>query len=186
MFRRYHPRWLIVVLANLLLIWLLGLANHSLGRFSFLWFEHISLHLYCGGLLVAYSALRLDRTQGLIAILLTGLACDALDPVPFGTSMILFGLVHATLLYSRQRLPREGDIFSTVVALFANLFLFLFYSVLLVGAGPRPGEAWVRLFLDLIASQLTLLLITPWFFALQDRALALTRWNAVPRNRFSS
>jgi hypothetical protein len=184
--RRYQPRWLVIFLVNLLLLWLLGLANHTLGRFSLWGFDHVSLHLYGGGLFVTYAALRLDPTHGLAATLLTALAYDAVEPVPFGTSLFLFGIVHATLLYSRQRLPREGDLFGIVVVLFANLFLFLALSVLLVGAGPRPGEAWLRLFVDLLASQLVLLVITPWFFALQDATLALTRSTADTSRRFSS
>lgn len=183
--RRSPPRWLIVALANLLLVWLLGLANNVLGRCSFLWVDHVSVHLYGGGLLVTYAALRLDRQAGLIAVCLTGLACDALEPVPFGTSLILFALVHATLLYGRQRFPREGEIFSIVLALLTNLFLFIALSVLLVGAAPRPGEAWMRLFTDLLASQVLLLLITPWFLALQDRAIELTRAHQDTSRRFS-
>ncbi|SDS39482.1 hypothetical protein [Opitutus sp. GAS368] len=163
--RKYDPRWLIVVGANLLLWWLVGLANSHL--------TSSAVHLYVGGLFVVYSSLRLDRKHGLIAILLTGLMIDAVEPVPFGTSMLLLGLVHATLLYGRQRFPREGAVFGIVVALFANLFLVIALSFLLVGGNPRPGAAWLRVFVDLLASQLFLLLITPWFLALQDRAMAL-------------
>jgi rod shape-determining protein MreD len=163
--RRHDPRWLIVTGANLLLWWLVGLANNYLSTSA--------VHLYVGGLFVVYSALRLDRKHGLITIVLTGLLIDAVEPVPFGTSMLLLGLVHATLLYGRQRFPREGAIFGIVVALFANLFLVIVLSFLLVGANPRPGSAWLRIFVDLLASQLFLLLITPWFLALQDRAMEL-------------
>ncbi len=163
--RKYDPRWLIVAGANLLLWWLVGLANNYLAGSA--------VHLYVGGLFVVYASLRLDRKHGLIAILLTGLLVDAVEPVPFGTSMVLLGLVHATLLYGRQRFPREGAVFGSVVALFANLFLVIALSFLLVGGNPRPGAAWLRLFADLIASQLFLLVITPWFLALQDRAMEL-------------
>lgn len=165
--RRYDPRWLIVLFANLLLWWLTGMANDYLATFS--------VHLYLGGLFVVYAALQVERRQGLIAILLTGLMFDAVEPVPFGTSMLLFGLVHATLLYGRQRLPRDGVIFGTIVALFSNLFLFIALSFLLVGANPRPGEAWLRLFVDLIASQLVIVLIAPWFLALQARTMELAQ-----------
>ena len=165
--RRADPRWLIVLLANLLLCWLTGLANHYLAGFS--------VHLYLGGLLVIFSALRLDRRQALIAVALTGVAVDSLLPVPFGTSVVLLLLVLATLLYGRQRFPREGDVFAIVVALFVNLFLFIALSFLLVGANPRPGQAWLRLFVDLLASQFALILVTPWFLALQAQAMALAR-----------
>ena len=173
--RRVDPRWFIVLLANLLLWWLVGTANHYLSQFSFLWIEHCSLHLYLGGLFVVFSALRLDGRQGWIAIMLTGLMMDSLEPVPFGSQMILLGLVYATLLYGRRRFPREGAIFGIVVALFGNLFLIIALSFLMIGTNPRPGEAWMRVFVDLLASQFVILLITPWFLALQERSMEKAR-----------
>jgi len=163
--RRYDPRWLIVTSANLLLWWLTGLANHYVADYA--------VFFYLGGLLITYAALRLDPKQGLIATLLTGLMVDALEPVPFGTSLVLFSLVHLTVLYGRQRFPREGAVFGIVVALLANLFLFIALSFLLVGAGPRPASAWLRIFGDLLFSQLAIFVVAPWFLALQDRAMEL-------------
>ena len=175
MMRRLDLRWLIVLLANLLLWWMVGTANHYLSRFSFLWMDYCSIHLYIGGLFVIYSALRLAPNQGWIAVILTGLMMDSLEPVPFGSNMILLGVVYATLLYGRRRFPREGSIFGIVVALFANLFLIIALSFLLVGASPRPGEIWLRIFFDLVASQFLILLITPWFLALQERSMEMAR-----------
>ncbi len=165
--RRRDPRWLLVFAANLLLLWLVALANHQLAPY------HLSL--YAGGLLVTFAALRLDPRRGFIATVLTALAADALAPVPFGTSLLLFVLVQAVLLSGRQRFPREEPVFATVVALLANLFLFLSLSFILIGRQPHPGEAWLRLFADLLASQLLLAVVTPWFMALQVRAHELAR-----------
>lgn len=165
--RRQDPRWLLVFAANLLLWWLVGLANDYLARFS--------LHLYVGGLFVVYSSLQLDRKHGLIAVALTGLLIDAAEPVPFGTSLFLFGLIHATLLYGRRQFPREGSVFGIVIAQLTNLFLFIALSFLLVGANPDPAGAWLRLFVDLLASQLAILLVAPWFLALQSRLMELAR-----------
>jgi len=163
--RRYDPRWLIVTLANLLLGWLVGLLNHYLAG--------LAVNLYLGGLLVAYGALRLDPRSGLTSTFLTGLFVDALSPVPFGTSLFLFCLVHGVLLYGRHRFPREGALFALVVSLLANLFLMLALSFLLIGANPQPASAWLRIFADLIFSQLALAAVGPWFIALQDRAMEL-------------
>ena len=163
--RRYDPRWLIVTLANLLLWWLTGLANHYVAGFA--------VYFYLGGLLVTYAALRLDAKHGLITTMLTGLMVDAMEPVPFGTSLLLYSLVHATVLYGRQRFPREGAVVGIVVALLANLFLFISLSFLLVGANPRPGHAWLRIFADLFFSQIAILVVAPWFLALQVRAMEL-------------
>ena len=165
--RRSDPRWLIVFLANLLLWWLVGLANNYL--------TPLSVHLYIGGLFVVFPAVRLDTKNGLIATLLTGLMFDAMEPVTFGTNMVLLGLVFAALLYGRQRFPREGALFGIVVALLTNLFLVIALSFLLVGDNPRPGEAWLSIFVDLLASQLVILLITPWFLELQTQAMTLAQ-----------
>lgn len=160
-------RWLILFLANLLLAWLVSLVNHAIAP--------VSVHLYLGGLFVAFAALRLDAKNGGLCTLLTAFACDATSAAPFGSSLVLFGLAHATVLAVRQGFPRNESVFATVVTLLLNLFLFLGFSFVLVGANPRPADAWFRLFADLVASQFALVLITPWFFALQSRALALAR-----------
>jgi rod shape-determining protein MreD len=183
--RQHDFRWLVVFGCNVLLVWLVGLANHNLARFSFLWIDDCSLHLYLGGLLVTFAALRLDLRHGFTSTILTGLAVDSLVPVPFGTSMVLFGLVHAVLFYGRQRFPREEVVFATVVALLSNLFLFLALSFILVGRFPHPGGAWLHLFADLLASQFALVLVTPWFMALQGRAFELVRLNPETGRRVS-
>ena len=90
-------RWLIVFACNLLLVWLVGVANHYLAGISFLWIDYCTVHLYLGGLLVTFAALRLDLLHGFTSTFLTGLAVDSIAPVPFGTSLALFGLVHAVL-----------------------------------------------------------------------------------------
>jgi len=165
--RRRDPRWLVVFLANLLLWWLVGLANNYLAPHA--------VHLYVGGIFTIYAALQLDAKHGLIATVLTGLLIDAGTPVPFGTSVVLLGLVHATLLSGRHRFPREGSVFGIVVSQLANLFLFIALSFLLVGANPRPAGAWLRIFVDLLASQVAILFIAPWFLALQARSMELLR-----------
>ena len=138
---RHDYRWLVVFCSNLLLLWLGGMANHYLSHFSFLWLEHCTVSLYLGGLLVTFAALRLDSRHGWVSTLLTGLAADAFTALPFGTSLVLFGVVHATVLHGRQRFPREEMVFAIVVALLANLFLFIAISFLVVGSNPRPAGA---------------------------------------------
>lgn len=170
-------RWLILFLTNLLLVWLVGLANHYLAP--------LQTHLYLGGLLLAFAALRLDAKHGGLCTLLTALAFDAVTAAPFGASLVLFGLAHATILAVRQGFPRDEPVFITVVTLLLNLFLFLALSFVLVGANPRPADAWLRLFVDLLASQLVLVLLTPWFFALQARAFALAQLDPETGRRLS-
>jgi rod shape-determining protein MreD len=164
--RRPDLRWLAPLAANLVLLQLAALANHHLAP--------LGLSLFVGGLLVTFAAMRLDLRHGLACTLLTGLLFDAAAPAPFGLGTFLFGLAHIVILHGRMRLPRDEPVFLTVVALLANLFLFLALSFVLVGANPRPAAAWARLFVDLIASQLALAVVGGWFFALQGAMLALT------------
>ncbi len=158
-------RGVVVFGANLLLLWLYGLANHCLGSFN--------VFIFPGGLLVVYAALRLDALHGYIATALTALACDALMFAPFGDQRgPARARAHRGVLWPPAASLREEPVFATVVALVANLFVFLVLSFALIGRNPRPGVAWLRLFSDLIASQIVLALVTPWVFALQNHLFA--------------
>ena len=183
---RYDYRWLVVFGSNLLLLWLGGLANHYLAHFSFLWIEHCTVTIYLGGLLVTYAALRLDSRHGWISTLLTGLAADSYSALPFGTSLVLFGLIYAVMLHGRQRFPREELMFAIVVALLANLFLFIAISFLLVGTNPRPAGAWIRIFFDLLASQIAIVLLTSWFLSLQNAVFIFLRQHPETGRRVAS
>ena len=183
---RTDYRWLVVFGANLLLLWLGGLANHYLSHFSLLWLDHCTVSLYLGGLLVTYAGLRLDPRNGWISTLLTGLAYDAYSALPFGMSLVLFGLVHAVLLHGRQRFPREELVFAIVVALLSNLFLFVALSFFIVGSNPRPAIAWSRLFFDLLASQCVVALLTCWFLALQNSVFSFLRQHPETGRRVAS
>ena len=168
-------RWLITFADNLLLWSLIVQLNHYLAAHA--------AHLFVGGLLIAFAALRLALRPGLFATMLTGLAIDALEPVPFGTHLMLFTVMHVIIFRLRTRFPREETIFGVVVALLANLALFLGLSFAVLGSHPVPGAAWVRLFVDLLWSQLFLAAIAPWFFSLQVRALELGRVDLLEESR---
>ncbi len=159
-----HRRWLITFAATLLLWSLVGQLNHYLAP--------AGVSLFVGGLRVTFGALRLAMRNGLVATLLTGLAVDALEPVPFGTHLLLFTALHLALDHLRSRFPREEMILGVITALLANLALFLALSFLLLGGQPAANSAWIRLFADLFVSQLFIAAVAPWFFALQQHALA--------------
>ncbi|MBL9189015.1 MAG: hypothetical protein JNK23_16140 [Opitutaceae bacterium] len=161
----------IVLFATLLLLWtLVTQLNDALAP--------LRVHLFAGALFVVFSALTQPRRQGLAATLLAGLVCDAHAPVAFGLHLVLFAAAHALLFHLRERVAREDAISMTVVALLTNLGLFLLLSFTQIHASPAPASAWPRLIADLAASQLLLVVATPWFTALQARALVVAR---VPR-----
>jgi rod shape-determining protein MreD len=153
---------------TLLLLWaLVAEANHAL--------SNLRVYLFVGGLFVTYAALMLPWRAGLAASLLGGLLCDANAPVAFGTHLVLFAAAFAVLSHLRDRLPREDTVARVIVALLANLGLFLLFSFTQIGGSPSPAAVWPRLIADLVCSQVCLALIAPWFFALQHRTLLLAR-----------
>ena len=158
----------LVTFATLLLLWMVvAQVNHA--------FSGLHVYFFVGGLFVAYAALKLPLRDGLAAVLLAGLLCDANAPVPFGLHLLLFAATHAVIFNLRDHVPREETIVRVIVALLANLVLFLALSFALIGRGPAPGAVWPRLIFDLLCSQLLLAVIAPWFFALQAQALVLAR-----------
>lgn len=153
---------------TLLLLWVVvAQVNHALAG------THV--YLFVGGLFVAYAALQLPLRDGLSAVLLAGLLCDSNAPVPFGLHTLLFAAAYAVISNLRDHLPRDETVARVIVALLANLGLFLVLSFVLIGRGPAPGTVWPRLIFDLVCSQVFLALVAPWFFALQARALVLAQ-----------
>jgi len=153
---------------TVLLLWaLVAQANHALAA------SHV--YLFVGGLLVAQAALELPLHFGMAVSLLAGCVCDANALVPFGTHALLFAGAHAVLFNLRDRMPHDETAGRVVIALFANLALFLALSFLEIDRSPAPAASWLRLFADLACSQIFLALVAPWFFALQSRAIELAR-----------
>lgn len=158
----------LVTFLSLFVLWVIvAQVNHALAG------SHV--YLFVGGLMVAYAALQLPLRDGVLAVLLAGLLCDATTPVPFGLHTLLFAGAFAIIANVRDHVPREETIARVMVALLANLAIFLVFSFALIGRGPAPGQVWPRLILDLICSQVAVALLAPWFFSLQARALVLAR-----------
>lgn len=168
------PRWIVIVLANTLLVFLSGQLNHYLGHFS------VSAFLF--GLALPVAGLRLRVRPGLIAMLLSGLAIDAGRPVPFGSSALILAVLFVCWHAVRSRLPREGAAPSVVGALVANAVLFAAQPFLL-GATLASGATWGRVAVDLLLSESAVVLIGPWFFALQEYALLLRGVNLADEAR---
>lgn len=129
--------------------------------------------LFAGGLFVTFPALRMGLREGWWTSLLMGLLIDATAPVPFGFHGVLFVATHIAVYNVRGHFPREESHFGVIVALAANLALFIAISLLLLRRSPAPLTMSLRLMVDLLASEGLVLLAAPWFFALQERSFEL-------------
>lgn len=160
-------RALVLSVTSLLLWAVVAELNNTLAS------RHV--YLWVGALYLVYGALVLPLRGGLAASFLAGLLCDATSGAGFGTHALLFACGHILLFNLRDRVPRDETAARVVIALLTNLTLFLVFGFLQVGRLPQPAAAWPRIIFDLICSQITIALIAPWFFAIQERSLALAR-----------
>lgn len=174
-----------VIFLTLLLLWLLvAEMNHYL--------TPLHVYLFAGGLFVTFAALRLPLRGGIVAVLLGGLLCDANTPIADTLRPLAFSLAHAntlgfalafTAIYQlRDRMARDEPLIQVLVALTANLGLFLALSAVRMAATPLPAAAWGRLLVDLACSEILVALMAPWFLALQSGALTLARTEPVALN----
>ena len=158
-------RTLVIFTTHVILWAVVAELNHALAP------RHI--YLWVGALFMTFAAITLPLRAGLAASLLGGLLCDATSPVVFGTHTLLFATAHVILFNLRDRVPRDETVGRVVIALLANLALFLVFSFLQISHLDNAATAWPRSIFDLLCSQLFLALIAPWYFALQTQALGL-------------
>lgn len=167
------PRWIIIVLANALLVFLGGQINHYLA--------HLPVSVFLLGLCLPVAGLRLRFRPGFIAMAVSGLVLDATRPVPFGSTALLLAALFTCWHGVRTRFPRDGVAPAVIGAMLANLVLFLAQPLLIPGA--LAGSTSSRVLVDLLCSQFAVGLLGPWFFALQEQALLLRGVNLADEAR---
>lgn len=167
-------QWLLTFLSLLLLWVVVAQLNHYLAVWH--------LHLFTGALYITFTALRLPARGGLLISALAGLWCDANTAVPFGTHLLLFTIAHAFISKAHHRIPAEHPTTQLIVALIANLGLYIALALILTFDSPVIGRMWPRMIFDLLISQLFLVLAGPWFLALQARIIEIDRYAL--RSRF--
>jgi|UniRef100_UPI004049F680 rod shape-determining protein MreD len=167
-------QWLLTFLSLLLLWVVITQLNHYLAIWHF--------HIFVGALFIAFSAMRLPVRGGLMITVLAGLLWDANTPVPFGSHMLLFAIAHVLIFKVRFRIPAEHSNTQVAVALVTNFGLFVALAIIAVINSPMVALMWPRMLFDILLSQILLVLIGPWFLALQSRILEIDRYAL--RSRF--
>jgi cell shape-determining protein MreD len=140
-------------------------ANHALSP--------LHVGIMAAGLCVPVAALSMPFGTGLAACGLAGALLDAWSPLPFGTQALALMAAQTVVHSLRHRLPREENMTRVSVALVVNLAVFGVLTAATLGRNPAPGSAWPRLGTDLVLSQAVVVLLGPWFAALQARALGI-------------
>lgn len=155
----------IFFLTQFLLWGLVSQANHELTPWG--------IALFLGGLFVGLSALTFDRREALAGAFAAGFLHDAGTPLPFGTHALAFATAVVFIQHVRHRLNRHEGLVTVMVILITNLGLFLVVSAVALRLLPDADRLTSRVFSDLIASQVVLVFVAPWFLALQNHTLRL-------------
>ena len=144
------------VLGGTLFMLLVAQLNHAI----------FPLHIFCGGLLVTYSAFHLHPRAGFWGIFIVGLLMDARSPIPFGTQGILLLALHTLLFRFRDEFARNETLTRIGVASLAN---FLYLLVVVVVSNRSAPVHLLDVLAGFVISQAFVIIVTPWFFAAQDR-----------------
>ena len=132
-------QWLILFALHGLALILLSQLNQTLAT--------VSLFLFVNGLLISFPALFLPLGQGMAAVFLISIFYDSGEPWKMGASMIPNLITFTALYYIRDRIQYNNRRVFMMVALTANLFLFLYYTIL---AGSSYGITSQFVFLNLV------------------------------------
>ena len=158
----------VVILCGLLLWVITAQINHHLAVWH--------MGIFTGGLMLAYPALRFRSRHIWRVALPLGLwmdAASAVSAVPFGTHAALFVLAGIIIHQKRGHKPRADTATGVIAAVLSNAVLFIAVSIVpAFRVVSQPGVI-VTLLVNLVASSVFVVLVAPWFFALQTRALAL-------------
>ena len=157
---------------------LILLATHGLWAFLItLWndfFAFFPIYFYMVGIFAILPATRLDFPRGFTCAVLSGCFLDAAFPTPFGFHACLLAITCVALratdeeaLISRRRMPVVAAVIINFV-FFTSLHLWFTIQV------PQGGEIlhW-RACVDLICSELFLIVAFPWLIDLHQTFLNL-------------
>ncbi|GAB5560280.1 MAG: hypothetical protein SynsKO_19270 [Synoicihabitans sp.] len=158
-------RLFVMVMAAWVLITLVRQVNHAASP--------LNLSLWVGGLLVAFPAIHLNPRTAFTSCFIIGLMLDAWSPLPFGTHALLFGAAQIIIGRLRMRLATREPTIELIVALIANLILFVAMTFIVIGRSGGGSFSGFRLLAELAVSQVVIALILPWYFALQSRGCDL-------------
>lgn len=171
----FDPRWLIALIVNLLLTFLLQQANDLVAP--------LALHLTTLGLLITFPALFLPIGQALLVSIVTALFYDATLPVTYGLGMFISVILVLLLQSLRTRLHPESVPQCITIALILNLIYYVPYTLSAPVEMFAYGAFWVSITINFIVSQLVVATLTWWYIELHSSLFRIFGLNLNPSER---
>lgn len=158
-------KWPILLIGNCILIFLTQLINHTLGLYT--------LHFCPFALFIFAPLILLPFTSGLISLVITGLILDASTNLLPGTTTIILLVVYTASFCFRRQFKTFSGWHNILILQSANAVIIAFLSVFTNPSNYGSPHYWASVFLNLIFSQILLILIASWFLNLQNSLLNL-------------
>lgn len=168
------PRAIIMLGANVLLLYLTQLVNASLSDGP--------VYLFLLGPMLVLPALFLRHQSYFICTLLTGLWVDAALPAPFGLFTCLFLLAGAFIFSARIRFRVEHNYHPILLAHGINFFLLVALTLAMGREHFDVAGFWIQVVMTSCCSHLALLLVAPWFFNLERLLFEIFHLGAEPED----
>lgn len=144
-------RIFLIILVNLVLSYFINQVNAILSAWS--------IYLVLDSFYLLFAGLYLRGAAGFITITVTAMAVEATLPFPSGIHLIIYIFSFLLLNQTRARSSRESPYQVMGLAFFINLTIFLFFTVS-SGTLSLPSPAlWLRLFSDLLLSQIVVIIL---------------------------
>lgn len=161
------PRWLILIIGNCILLFLMQLINDTLATVT-IYLCPYALFIFAPSILVPY-------TTGLPSVFVIGLFLDAASALPPGTTALILVIVYTACSWFHQKFKTYSSWHNVLILQCTNAIIFAFLGVFINPSNYVSGYYWASIFINLCFSQLALLFIAPWFLALQCSLFNLFR-----------
>lgn len=165
-----QKRQILIVFFTLLVIYVIIVQlNNSLSLFS--------IHLSLDSLYLLFPGLYMMFWPGYIIVAIIALIVDALLPLPFGTSLLLYSMGYLLIRQFNTRLRKENRTHVMLIAISINSIYMLFITLIMGGSSFSDGNYWLRFLTDLSVSGLVLIIIAPTILDIQKLFLFYSRVN---------
>ena len=160
--------------SNVLLLFLTLIANSALSGWS--------IYMLLLGPMLVFPALYLRHQHYFICTLCSGLWCDAALPSPFGLFTILFLIGGALIFQLRIRFRADQNYHPILLSHGINFFCIVIVSISMSAEYLLSVGFWLHFLVITIASHLTLLIVSPWFFNFERMLFTLFRMDDEPED----
>lgn len=170
-------RWLVIILGNCILLFLVQWVNHSLAS--------VLLHVFPFALYIFVPLILLPFTSGLLSVFITGLILDVSVGFSFGVMAVILSVVYTAAYSFRHHFKIYSGWHNMLILQSANAIVFALLLEIIDPSNYGHAGFWLSMVINLIFTQFILLIVAPWFLDLQNSLLYLLNFGSLEKSKDS-